>query len=330
VIRRDVGPNIVHSWRVLFSVVICSYNRREHVVAAVESALGQTLPSDRYEVVVVDNCSTDGTAEAIAGLVEQHPNLHYLYEARLGLATARNTGWHAAQGTYVAFLDDDARAETNWLETAQRLIERNPVNLRCVGGPIHPFYTSPAPDWWLDSYEIRTRGDVERRLHEGEAFSGSNMIWLKETLATHGGFDSSAGMKGNQLGMGEETALFRRVWEGEESPVFLYSPDLRVYHWVPPEKMTMRYILKRATANGQFEAGFALSQNATVAGRLRLVGATLRTLAVEIPTVVLKRRHYRTTQNWYFEHCFIPIQDVSKLVRLLGIRINVTQREGGS
>jgi glycosyltransferase involved in cell wall biosynthesis len=217
----------------MFSVVICSYNRREHLLASVQSVLAQTLSADRYEVVVVDNCSTDGTAEAMATLVESHPNVSYLYESRLGLATARNTGWRAAQGTYVAFLDDDARAETNWLETAERLAEANPDHLCCVGGPIHPFYTSPRPDWWLDSYEIRTRGDVQRHLREGEAFSGSNMIWLKEALHTYGGFESTAGMKGNELGMGEETALFRRVWEGEESPVFLYSPDLRVYHWVP-------------------------------------------------------------------------------------------------
>jgi hypothetical protein len=153
------------------------------------------------------------------------------------------------------------------------------------------------------------------------------MIWRRQVLATYRGFDSSAGMKGEELGMGEETALFRRVWEGEQSPVFLYSPDLRVYHWVPPEKMTMRYILKRATANGQFEARFALSQDTTARARLRLVGSTLRTLAVEIPTVVLKRRHYRTTQNWYFEHCFVPIQDVSKLLRLLGVKLTVSQRE---
>jgi glycosyltransferase involved in cell wall biosynthesis len=312
----------------LFSVAICSYNRREHLLAAVGSVLGQTLPSDRYEVIVVDNCSTDGTAEAMGALVEQHPNLRYVYEGRLGLATARNTGWQAALGTYVAFLDDDARAEANWLETAQGLIERNPINLRCVGGPIHPFYTSPQPDWWLDSYEIRTRGDVERHLRQGEFFSGSNMVWLKDALHSHGGFDSSAGMKGRLLGMGEETGLFRHVWEGEESPVFLYSPDLRVYHWVPPEKMTMGYIVKRAAANGQFEASFALSQNTNFAGRLRLVGATLRTLAFEIPTTLLRRRHYRTTQNWYFEHCFTPIQNISKLLRLLGIRISVTQREG--
>jgi hypothetical protein len=313
---------------VLFSVVICSYNRREHVVASVESVLAQTLSSDLYEVIVVDSCSTDGTGEAIGALVEEHPNLRYMYESRLGLGTARNTGWHAARGTYVAFLDDDARAEKNWLETARRLIERNPENLCCVGGPIHPFYTSPTPDWWLDSYEIRTRGDVQRHLRPGESFSGSNMTWSRETLRLYGGFDESAGMKGTQLGMGEETALFRRVWDGEESPVFLYSPDLRVYHWVPPEKMTMRYILKRAAANGRFEAEFALAQNEDRRGRLRLVGATIRTLVVEIPTVLLKRRRYRTTQNWYFEHCFVPIQDVSKLLRLLGIRVNVSQRNG--
>lgn len=312
----------------LFSVVICSYNRLDHLLASVESALKQTLPADSYEVIVVDNASTDGTAEAIQALVKQHANLRYIYETRLGLATARNTGWQAAQGTYVAFLDDDAKAETNWLETAQGLIERNPTNLRCVGGPIHPFYTSPKPDWWLDKYEIRTRGDVQRHLRQGEFFSGSNMIWLKQALQTYGGFESTAGMKGNQLGMGEETGLFRRVWEGEESPVFLYSPDLHVYHWVPPEKMTMGYIVKRAAANGQFEANFALSQTHDFIGRLRLISTTLRILAVQIPTVLLKRRHYKITQNWYFDHCFIPIQNISKLLRLLGVKISVSQRKG--
>jgi hypothetical protein len=311
-----------------FSVVICTYNRLDHLLASVESALGQTVPSDHYEVIVVDNASTDGTAQAVQALIPAHPSLRYIYETRLGLATARNTGWQAAQGKFVAFLDDDAKAESNWLETAQKLIDANPTNLRCVGGPIHPFYTSPKPDWWLDKYEIRTRGDVQRHLKSGEYFSGSNMIWLRDTLEKYGGFESGAGMKGNQLGMGEETGLFRRIWEAEETPVFLYSPDLRVYHWVPPEKMTMRYILKRASANGQFEAKYALTANPGFSGRLRVIGSTLKTLAVQIPSVLFKRFQYKTTENWYFDHCFIPIQNVSKLLRLLGLQITVSQRKG--
>ena len=311
-----------------FSVVICTYNRLDHLLASVDSALYQTLPSDQYEVIVVDNCSTDGTAAAIKALVTIHPNLRYIFEPTLGLAIARNTGWQSALRSYVAFLDDDAKAEANWLETASGLIEQNLSNLRCVGGPIHPFYTSPQPDWWLDKYEIRTRGHVQRQLRKGEFFSGSNMIWLKQTLETYGGFEANAGMKGIQLGMGEETGLFRKIWETEVSPLFLYSPDLRVYHWVPPEKMTMAYIVKRAAALGQFEATYTLKQDSRFGARMAAIGSTLRTLAVQIPSVLLKRRHYKVTQNWYFEHCFVPIQNISKLLGLLSLKITVNQRSG--
>lgn len=311
----------------LFSIVICTYNRLDHVRASVASALDQTIPSELYEVILVDNCSTDGTGDTMRALTAEYCNLRYIYEDRLGLAIARNTGWQAAKGTYVAFLDDDAKAERNWLETAKALIECKPENLRCVGGPIHPFYTSPRPSWWLDKYEIRTRGDAERALRKGEFFSGSNMIWLRQTLGTYGGFQANAGMQGNKLGMGEETGLFRRIWETEAAPLFLYSPDLRVYHWVPPEKMTMPYILRRATAAGQFEAAYILTQITSCRDRLAAIGGTLRDLLVDVPRVLFKRLRYKTTQNWYFEHCFIPIQNVSKLLRLLGWTITVDQRK---
>ena len=312
----------------LFSVVICTYNRLDRLRDAVDSALNQTLAMDDYEVIVVDNGSTDQTAEVTHALIREHFNLRYIYEPQLGLAKARNTGWQTAQGTYVAFLDDDAKAEMNWLETANDLIEKNYADLRCIGGPIHPFYTSPQPNWWLDKYEIRTRGDSQRSLNKGEFFSGSNMIWLRQTLMTYDGFEVNAGMKGYQLGMGEETGLFRKIWETETSPLFLYSPDLRVYHWVPPEKMTMGYIVKRATAAGQFEASYFLKQHPGFGGKLTGIGRTLRWLVTHIPGVLIKRLRYKTTQNWYFEHCYIPIQNVSKLLCLLGIRITVRQRKG--
>lgn len=311
-----------------FSVVICTYNRLDHLPAAIESVFAQTIDPAAYEVIVVDNASTDGTREAIEAMLPDHPNLSYIYEMRLGLATARNTGWQAARAEFVAFLDDDAKAERNWLETAAGLLEDAPPNLLCVGGPIYPFYTSLRPDWWLEKYEIRTRGDAVRHLRKGEFFSGSNMVWRKTALATYGGFEVNAGMKGNTLGMGEETALFRRIWEMEEAPIFLYSPVLKVYHWVPPEKMTMRYILKRATAVGQFEAEFALAENPGFGGWLRTLGTTLKTLSWMLPSVALKRLRYKTTENWYFDHCFVPIQNVAKLLRLFGLRMTVSQRKG--
>ena len=148
------------------------------------------------------------------------------------------------------------------------------------------------------------------------------MIWRREILGDVHGFESTAGMKGAERAWARRPPVPPGLGRRAE-PVFLYEPDLRVYHWVPAEDD--HATSSSATANGQFEARFALAQEGS--SRLRLVGATLRTIAVEIPTVLLKRRHYRTTQNWYFEHCFIPIQHVSTLLRLLGLRISVSQRE---
>jgi glycosyltransferase involved in cell wall biosynthesis len=325
---RRVSGSIKRATRGImqFSVVICTFNRLPHLLASVESVFGQSLPTEHFEVIVVDNCSTDGTAQAVQALMKGQPSLRYLYETRVGLAHARNTGWQSAQGKYVAFLDDDARSDPRWLETARALLDQNAELVHCIGGPIYPFYTSPKPHWWLDSYEIRTRGDAQRPLKNGEFFSGSNMIWKKTSLEAYGGFEANAGMKGNQLGMGEETGLFRRIWAAELTPLFMYSPDLRVSHWVPPEKMTMRYIVKRAAAAGQFEADYLLKQAPTFKGRLVSIRSTLGWLGREVPGVLLKRRHYRTTQNWYFEHCFIPIQNVSKLLRLMGFKFTVNQR----
>ncbi len=311
----------------LFSIVICTYNRLDHVRNALDSVFKQTLPPEAFEVILVDNASTDGTADFVQTLAREHGNVRYVFEARQGLAGARNTGWQTAQGTYVAFLDDDAKASANWLETAASLYDRTGADYHCVGGPIHPFYLNPQPDWWLDKYEIRTRGDAERYLRKGEFFSGSNMIWRRQTLETYQGFDAGAGMKGNQLGMGEETALFRRIWEREGAPHFLYSPQLVVYHWVPAEKMTMGYIVKRALANGQFEGEFTLKQVRGLVKRARAIGSTMRTLAIQVPSILLKRRQYKTTENWFFENCFIPIQNVGKLMRLLGLKVSVSQRK---
>ena len=136
-------------------------------------------------------------------------------------------------------------------------------------------------------------------------------------------------MKGNQFGMGEETGLFRRIWEAEEYLCFSIHRICACIIGFRLKKMTMGYILKRATANGQFEARFALSQNPGLAGRLKAIGSTLKTLAVQIPSTLFKRLRYKTTENWYFDHCFIPIQNVSKLLRLLGIKIDVSQRKSG-
>lgn len=96
----------------LLSVVVCTYNRAQLLPAALESVLTQGYA--RFELVVVDDGSTDGTAELIAGIAD--PRLRYVRQENQGLSVARNTGVAAATGRYVVFLDDDDRALPGWLE----------------------------------------------------------------------------------------------------------------------------------------------------------------------------------------------------------------------
>jgi len=106
------------------SVVVCTHNRATLLGQALESLVGQTLNAARYEIIVVNNCSTDDTP----GIVERFkgsrtiPLLRSVDEPALGLGHARNRGWQVAQGEYVAFMDDDARADSHWLEQAVELL----------------------------------------------------------------------------------------------------------------------------------------------------------------------------------------------------------------
>ncbi len=85
----------------LISAIICTHNREQYLGAAIDSLLSQTL--DSYEVIVVDNASTDGTA-AVAKARLANPKVRYIYEPALGLSVARNTGAAAAQAPIIAYL----------------------------------------------------------------------------------------------------------------------------------------------------------------------------------------------------------------------------------
>jgi len=96
------------------SVVICTHNRGFYLRKAITSVLAQDMPASEYELIIIDNKSTDDTAQVVASFAAA--NVRYIHEPQLGLCFARNTGWYSAAGTYVAYLDDDAIAEPD--ETA--------------------------------------------------------------------------------------------------------------------------------------------------------------------------------------------------------------------
>jgi len=304
------------------SAIVCTYNRSELLGGALHTLCHQTLDKSEYEVIVVDNNSTDGTRELVEEFCRRFSHVRYCFEPKQGLSHARNRGWREARGENVAYIDDDAHAGNNWLETALVLFTNIKPTPLCLGGPVMPFYSTTKPIWFKD--EIRTWGDSPRYLRPGESFSGLNMVWRKEIVETLGGFDVTSGMRGDYLSLGEETILFEKIWRSFDQPHFYYSPELAIHHWVPPAKMTVWYRLKRAFAAGQ---RWNRSHGPKISWqRMRFLMGGVRDMAIMVGQLLRRRKEHAYFQNWLIEDGSPIFALLGTLSGVMGLDIRLRQR----
>ncbi|HET9786097.1 MAG TPA: glycosyltransferase, partial [Pyrinomonadaceae bacterium] len=106
------------------TVVISTFNRCEMLPAAIESVLTQEASGVSYELIVVDNNSTDSTKQVVHSFINQgHQNLRYVFEPQQGLSYGRNAGIKNARGAIIVFFDDDVRAHPDWLSNIKRAFD---------------------------------------------------------------------------------------------------------------------------------------------------------------------------------------------------------------
>jgi len=232
----------------LISVVLCTYNRCELMAAALHSVCEQTLDRSRYEIIVVDNNSTDRTKQHVLEVSRRYPHVRYCFEGKQGASHGRNTGVQAARGQYIACIDDDCTVPREWLSIAQEIIAREAPRL--FGGPYRPFYISQKPRWYLDRYGSLDGGSVARAFGDEEYLPGTNLFIRRSLLEQLGGFCPNFGGVGDKRGYGEEIVIQRRARREWPSEVIYYYPDLRVLHLVRPEKMRLLWC-----ANHMFTVG---------------------------------------------------------------------------
>lgn len=248
----------------VISVVICTHNRADHLQAAISSLLTQSVSRSLYEVLVVDNCSTDSTREVVRRYSVDH-DVKYIYEPKLGLSHARNAGWRNARGRYAAYLDDDAVAGPAWLEKALEAFERVKPVPGCVGGRVTPIWEAPRPSWvsneLVTGLTVVDWSDEAHELHDlGQQWLvGANIAFPIEVLRRVGGFVPCLDRVGSRLLSGGDVFLQKQIQKAGYK--CLYYPDMVVQHLVPRTRLTQKWFIARYFWQGVSDAVMQLIEN---------------------------------------------------------------------
>jgi glucosyl-dolichyl phosphate glucuronosyltransferase len=240
------------------SVIICAYtlDRWDDTVAALDSVAAQTEPP--LETILVIDRSEELLARAQAEITGATivPNAH-----RGGLSGSRQTGADIATGEILAFLDDDAVADPEWLaELARPYADPNVLG---VGGLIEPRWVEPPPSWFPAEFNWVVGCSYEGLPTETARVRntiGANMSMRADVMRHTGDWETELGRayEGDSLGStAEETEFCIRATRLHEGGYWLYVPTAKVGHRVGPERGTWSYFVRRCRVEGKAKAVIA-------------------------------------------------------------------------
>lgn len=231
------------------SIIIPTHNRASVLPLCLEAVAALETDPANFEIIIVDNNSTDHTRDVCLAFAAAHPTLgvRYVFEPTQGASHARNRGIVEACGEILCFLDDDSPPDSNWFENI--LSPFNDPEVGCTGGPVAldlQGYSMPA---WL-------QGDLQgllsgyglpytqpTRVSKWEQYPlSTNMAIRKQVLVNLNWFRTDLGRSGRGSLAGEETELIHRI--NKSGWKVIYVPNARVRHLIPPERLNKAYIYR--------------------------------------------------------------------------------------
>ena len=233
------------------SVIICTHNPREQYLTRVLAALRtQTLAMDKWELLVVDNCSATPIAESFD--FSWHPRARLVQENKLGLTPSRLRGIREAQAELLVFVDDDNVLDPDYLEVAWRVAEERPF-LGAWSGQCRPEFEQPPPEWTR-----RYWGNLVIREFQRDVWS--NLPRLPESMPCGAGLCVRREVASRYLRLHKQGArslqLDRRgdsLLSGGDNDLAACACDaglgvglvsaLRLSHLIPPERLTKHYLV---------------------------------------------------------------------------------------
>jgi len=228
------------------TVILCTFNRCDLLANALESLARSVLPTGvDWDVLVVDNKSTDRTRDVIQSFCDRYPGrFRYLFEPQAGKSYALNSGIREANSDLLAFTDDDVVVEPTWLRNVTAALDGSWAG---VGGRILPEPFSP-PNWIPagDPHALAPLAVFTPDIKAGPMDQppyGANMAYDRRVFEKYGGFRTDLGPKAGSKNpqKSEDSEFGQRVLAAGER--LRYEPSAVVYHTVPPHRVQKKYFL---------------------------------------------------------------------------------------
>ena len=241
----------------IISIIICTYNRDKYIYRSLELIAENHFPTDDYEIILINNKSTDNTENECFRFRTNFPEIPFKYfvEEQQGLSYARNRGIAEATGDILVFLDDDSFVKNNYLSNLKANLTKY-SDCMAFGGKILPLYESgKEPEWmckWLFSLVSAIDLGDSVQLFSGKKFPiGANMGFRRDCIEKCGTFNVKLGRCAKNLIGGEEKDLFERIFQ--QKMAVYYFPDVEIEHVIPENRTTIEYIKRVGEGIGRSE-----------------------------------------------------------------------------
>ncbi len=225
-------------------VVVPTYNRSQLLKRTILSLLAAPIPSGLdVTIIIADNNSKDDTEAMVREMQSQSERqIVYVKEVRQSSSYARNAGIAAGSGDIIGFIDDDEEVEEHWYEVVAREFEDERVQF--IGGSCLPNWGAPAPAWLPPGYHSVIGAVAPKpRSSFGGSFQGNlmsgNAVIRRSVFDRVGTYSTKLGRSGKGLLSEEDAELYRRLRAADLYG--MYVPDLMIYHYIPPDRLTRNY-----------------------------------------------------------------------------------------
>jgi glycosyltransferase involved in cell wall biosynthesis len=236
--------------RISITVAICTRNRAALLEKAVRSVLVQA--DNNMGILIVDNGSTDGTAELVEKFAAADPRIRTVREPQTGLSAARNRALEQAASDWVIFLDDDAEAEPGWLAAYGNFISHPPnPRVAAAGGAVIPRCETAPPEWLEAGARFELGPEPFCFPPSGHPWE-CNCAYRRDAALRVGGFDLRLGHHGDVTGYHEGTELDERLRNA--GCEIWWLPGAAIQHLIHARRLNLRWRLHAAFNGGRSTA----------------------------------------------------------------------------